>query len=270
MDTSPPSSGSAQGTTGFGSPQSPMEMKPDPNMLNAGMASTGTSFGSPQPQPHPVARPGSPSSMNYPPLSGSKHFCSICGDRASGKHYGVYSCEGCKGFFKRTVRKELTYACRENRKCVIDKRQRNRCQYCRYMKCLSTGMRREAVQEERHRANEKGNGGGKGEGKGQHGEEGNTGFPRAGNTMPIERIVEAENIALGGGDENNAAMAGVGKGGNNSSSAFVQDLDNKNTKEKMLRQLVEWAKHIPHFQDLKVDDQVRWTVEKSSKIMEYS
>ena len=62
-----------------------------------------------------------------------------------------FSCEGCKGFFKRTVRKELTYACRENRDCIIDKRQRNRCQYCRYTKCLSTGMRREAVQEERTR-----------------------------------------------------------------------------------------------------------------------
>ena len=80
----------------------------------------------------PGARPASPG--NYPPnhpLANSKHLCTICGDKASGKHYGVYSCEGCKGFFKRTVRKELSYACRENRNCVIDKRQRNRCQYCR-------------------------------------------------------------------------------------------------------------------------------------------
>ena len=55
------------------------------------------------------------------------------------------SCEGCKGFFKRTVRKDLSYACRDDKKCVIDKRQRNRCQYCRYMKCLHCGMKREGL-----------------------------------------------------------------------------------------------------------------------------
>ena len=54
-----------------------------------------------------------------------------------------YSCEGCKGFFKRTVRKDLSYACRDERNCVIDKRQRNRCQYCRYMKCLAQGMKKD-------------------------------------------------------------------------------------------------------------------------------
>lgn len=88
------------------------------------------------------------------PLLNSRHLCLICGDRASGKHYGVYSCEGCKGFFKRTVRKNLTFSCREEKNCLIDKRQRNRCQYCRYQKCLSTGMKREAVQEERQRTRE--------------------------------------------------------------------------------------------------------------------
>lgn len=64
---------------------------------------------------------------------------------STGKHYGVYSCEGCKGFFKRTVRKDLTYTCRDNKECLIDKRQRNRCQYCRYQKCLAMGMKREGV-----------------------------------------------------------------------------------------------------------------------------
>ncbi|KAG7273240.1 hypothetical protein CRUP_001336 [Coryphaenoides rupestris] len=72
-----------------------------------------------------------------------KRLCAICGDRSSGKHYGVYSCEGCKGFFKRTVRKDLSYTCRDNKECLVDKRQRNRCQYCRYQKCLAMGMKRE-------------------------------------------------------------------------------------------------------------------------------
>lgn len=69
----------------------------------------------------------------------------LCLSLSSGKHYGVYSCEGCKGFFKRTVRKDLTYTCRDNKDCVIDKRQRNRCQYCRYQKCLAMGMKREGT-----------------------------------------------------------------------------------------------------------------------------
>ncbi|KAK6327035.1 hypothetical protein J4Q44_G00026800 [Coregonus suidteri] len=75
-----------------------------------------------------------------------KRMCAICGDRSSGKHYGVYSCEGCKGFFKRTVRKDLSYTCRDNKECLVDKRQRNRCQYCRYQKCLAMGMKREDKQ----------------------------------------------------------------------------------------------------------------------------
>uniref|UniRef100_A0A8D0HMV1 Nuclear receptor domain-containing protein n=1 Tax=Sphenodon punctatus TaxID=8508 RepID=A0A8D0HMV1_SPHPU len=78
-------------------------------------------------------------------MMSGKRLCAICGDRSSGKHYGVYSCEGCKGFFKRTIRKDLTYTCRDNKECVVDKRQRNRCQYCRYQKCLATGMKREGT-----------------------------------------------------------------------------------------------------------------------------
>ncbi|NXE69791.1 RXRA protein, partial [Calcarius ornatus] len=109
----------------------------------------------------------------------TKHICAICGDRSSGKHYGVYSCEGCKGFFKRTVRKDLTYTCRDNKDCLIDKRQRNRCQYCRYQKCLAMGMKREAVQEERQRGKDR-----------NENEVEST--SSANEDMPVEKILEAE------------------------------------------------------------------------------
>lgn len=75
--------------------------------------------------------------------------CAICGDNGSGYHYSVYSCEGCKGFFKRTVQKDLQYKCREYQACVINKFTRNQCQYCRFQKCLNVGMKREAVREDR-------------------------------------------------------------------------------------------------------------------------
>ena len=68
-------------------------------------------------------------------------LCVVCGDRASGRHYGVVSCEGCKGFFKRSMRKDQGYRCRMNKDCDVNKNYRNRCQYCRLQKCLAMGMR---------------------------------------------------------------------------------------------------------------------------------
>jgi len=81
------------------------------------------------------------------------------------------------------------------------------------------------------------------------------------NSMPIERIVEAESIAEGSfkadtTPANNNSGGGNSGSNNSSGSVFVNDLDNKTTKEKMLRQLIDWAKTIPHFSDLKVDDQL--------------
>ena len=67
-------------------------------------------------------------------------LCSICSDKATGLHYGIITCEGCKGFFKRTVQNKRVYTCVGSGNCEVTKAQRNRCQYCRFQKCLKMGM----------------------------------------------------------------------------------------------------------------------------------
>ncbi|XP_053263195.1 nuclear receptor subfamily 2 group C member 1 isoform X1 [Podarcis raffonei] len=71
-------------------------------------------------------------------------LCVVCGDKASGRHYGAVTCEGCKGFFKRSIRKNLVYSCRGTRDCVINKHHRNRCQYCRLQRCIAFGMKQDS------------------------------------------------------------------------------------------------------------------------------
>uniref|UniRef100_A0A8C2FS78 Retinoic acid receptor RXR n=1 Tax=Cyprinus carpio TaxID=7962 RepID=A0A8C2FS78_CYPCA len=182
-----------------------------------------------------------PMSAHSPgPMVSQKRLCAICGDRSSGKHYGVYSCEGCKGFFKRTVRKDLSYTCRDSKDCLVDKRQRNRCQYCRYQKCLAMGMKREgknqnlkqggvSVQEERQRNKER---------------EGEVESTSAANEeMPVEKILEAE-MAV----EQKTELHADGSSGGITNICQAAD--------KQLFTLVEWAKRIPHFSELSLDDQV--------------
>uniref|UniRef100_A0A8C1UUX0 Retinoid x receptor, beta a n=1 Tax=Cyprinus carpio TaxID=7962 RepID=A0A8C1UUX0_CYPCA len=177
-----------------------------------------------------------PMSAHSPgPMLSQKRLCAICGDRSSGKHYGVYSCEGCKGFFKRTVRKDLSYTCRDSKDCLVDKRQRNRCQYCRYQKCLAMGMKREAVQEERQRNKER---------------EGEVESTSAANEeMPVEKILEAE-MAVEQKTELHADGSSGGSSPNDPVTNICQAAD------KQLFTLVEWAKRIPHFSELSLDDQV--------------
>ncbi|KAL3990902.1 Zinc finger C4 type (two domains) family protein [Acanthocheilonema viteae] len=78
-------------------------------------------------------------------------FCVVCGDKAIGKHYGAVACNGCKGFFRRSVWQNLQYTCRFSKQCNIDKDHRNACRYCRFQKCLADGMKPEAIQNERDR-----------------------------------------------------------------------------------------------------------------------
>ncbi|XP_056282457.1 estrogen receptor 2b isoform X2 [Pseudoliparis swirei] len=77
------------------------------------------------------------------------HFCAVCHDYASGYHYGVWSCEGCKAFFKRSIQGHNNYICPATNQCTIDKNRRKSCQACRLRKCYEVGMMKCGVRRER-------------------------------------------------------------------------------------------------------------------------
>ena len=71
--------------------------------------------------------------------------CEVCGDRCTGKHYGVYSCDGCSGFYKRTCRRAEPWLCKGQGQCPVDKSSRNDCKACRLKKCIEIGMNLEGL-----------------------------------------------------------------------------------------------------------------------------
>ncbi|KAB0407356.1 hypothetical protein E2I00_001563 [Balaenoptera physalus] len=115
------------------------------------------------------------SPVTSPSSKRDAHFCAVCSDYASGYHYGVWSCEGCKAFFKRSIqgtrafsshghsrgqaklleyhiyfhtigkshgqaRRHNDYICPATNQCTIDKNRRKSCQACRLRKCYEVGM----------------------------------------------------------------------------------------------------------------------------------
>ncbi|XP_069614873.1 retinoic acid receptor gamma isoform X3 [Ranitomeya imitator] len=84
-----------------------------------------------------------PSSPSPPPPPRVYKPCFVCNDKSSGYHYGVSSCEGCKGFFRRSIQKNMVYTCHRDKNCQINKVTRNRCQFCRLQKCFQVGMSKE-------------------------------------------------------------------------------------------------------------------------------
>jgi len=167
---------------------------------------------------------------------GQEINCVVCGDKSSGKHYGQFTCEGCKSFFKRSVRRNLTYQCRGSRNCPVDQHHRNQCQFCRLKKCLKMGMRREAVQKGRVPPTPQGMFIGFG------------GDPLSGTTYLssyISMLLRAEPYTTSRYGQ--MQMASNNMIGIDNICEFAA---------RLLFSAVEWTKNIPGFPELQVTDQV--------------
>ena len=135
-----------QGPQGGGlSLPTPQQQQQQPGQLNLSVPSSQTPGGQGPPGPGNNNTQSTPTNQSSSEKQPQHIECVVCGDKSSGKHYGQFTCEGCKSFFKRSVRRNLTYTCRANRNCPIDQHHRNQCQYCRLKKCLKVGMRREGI-----------------------------------------------------------------------------------------------------------------------------
>ncbi|KAM7379112.1 hypothetical protein PAMP_004684 [Pampus punctatissimus] len=162
--------------------------------------------------------------------------CVVCGDKSSGKHYGVFTCEGCKSFFKRSVRRNLSYTCRSNRECQIDQHHRNQCQYCRLKKCFRVGMRKE--------------GGASGLGGGEFYNNNNNGGSGGGQPVSelISQLLRAEPYPSSRYGHQYNQQAGPDN---------AMGIDNIcELAARLLFSTVEWARNIPYFPELPVSDQV--------------
>lgn len=78
-------------------------------------------------------------------VKGQDELCVVCGDKASGYHYNALTCEGCKGFFRRSVTKKAVYHCKSGGSCEMDMYMRRKCQDCRLRKCRAVGMLAECL-----------------------------------------------------------------------------------------------------------------------------
>ncbi|XP_062324031.1 estrogen-related receptor gamma-like isoform X1 [Osmerus eperlanus] len=182
----------------------------------------------------------------------AKRLCLVCGDVASGYHYGVASCEACKAFFKRTIQGNIEYSCPANSECEITKRRRKSCQACRFMKCLAVGMMREGVRLDRVR-------GGRQKYKRRIDAE-NSPY-----LIPQSSLPQKRTFPLGGIAENKVVsllLLAEPEGIFAMPDPTVPDSDIKalttlcDLADRELVVNIGWAKHIPGFPSLSLADQM--------------
>uniref|UniRef100_A0A8C4I6I3 Androgen receptor n=1 Tax=Dicentrarchus labrax TaxID=13489 RepID=A0A8C4I6I3_DICLA len=184
-----------------------------------------------------------PMEFFFPP----QRMCLICSDEASGCHYGALTCGSCKVFFKRAAEGKQKYLCASKNDCTIDKLRRKNCPSCRLRKCFEAGMTLGARKLKKI-------------GQQKNLEE----------DHPIQEPVEViQNISPKSGLNFNSQLvflnilesiepevvnAGHDYGQPDSADTLLTSLNELG--ERQLVKVVKWAKGLPGFRNLHMDDQM--------------
>lgn len=173
--------------------------------------------------------------------------CLICSDEASGCHYGALTCGSCKVFFKRAAEGKQKYLCASRNDCTIDKLRRKNCPSCRLKKCFEVGMTLGARKLRKI-----------GQMKGPD-EVGAVQGP----SETVQCLSPKPNLTFHSqliflnileAIEPEVVNAGHDHGQPDSAAALLTSLNELG--ERQLVKVVKWAKGLPGFRNLHVDDQM--------------
>lgn len=200
-----------------------------------------------------------------------RRVCQVCGDDASGCHYGAVTCGSCKVFFKRAAAGKQNHLCASRNDCTIDKLRRKNCASCRLKRCFMSGMslkgrRLKGVGQARNGEEESAGGanwGERGERAGRKDlEPGSSGVSRPQNgsssssTLSIPPSLRSCLSLLSVLQTIEPAVVNAGHDHAQPDSPVSLLTSLNELGERQLVTVVRWAKAIPGFRDLHVDDQM--------------
>ncbi|XP_041692750.1 androgen receptor-like isoform X1 [Coregonus clupeaformis] len=198
-----------------------------------------------------------------------RRVCKVCGDEASGCHYGAVTCGSCKVFFKRAAEGKQNHLCASRNDCTIDKLRRKNCPSCRLSRCFRSGMSLKG-RKLRGAGPLKGGveGGTQAPGREREGER--TGGRELATISPqaqCEGYAASQAHALGPSPSLHPSLLnvlssiepGMVNAGHDTSQpdCFASLLSSLNELgERQLVSVVNWAKAMPGFRELHVEDQM--------------
>ncbi|KAM6173480.1 progesterone receptor isoform 1-T1 [Erethizon dorsatum] len=179
-------------------------------------------------------------------------ICLICGDEASGCHYGVLTCGSCKVFFKRAMEGQHNYLCAGRNDCIVDKIRRKNCPACRLRKCCQAGMvlgGRKFKKFNKVRVMRALDGVALPQAVGIPSESQRMTFPPSQEMQLVPTLI---NLLLS--IEPDVIYAGHDNTKPDTSSSLLTSLNQLG--ERQLLSVVKWSKSLPGFRNLHIDDQI--------------